>query len=117
MYDTKKRVALVKQQMAVHRRRQARQRVHRLSTLCVLLFLSLIGTVGMMVQGQPIDAAGMYGAILLHEGVGGYVLVAVSSFTAAVVITAVCIRFRKREHQKQDTELKDIPQQWEAKRQ
>ena len=117
MYDTKKRVALVKQRMAVHRRRQALQRVHRLSTLCVLLFLSLVGTVGMMVQGQPMDAAGMYGAILLHEGVGGYVLVAVISFTAAVVITVVCISFRKRKQPGQDTEKEQIPQQREAKRQ
>ena len=116
MYDTKKRVALVKQRMAEHRRRQALQRVHRLSTLCVLLFLSLIGTVEMMVQGQPMDAVGMYGAILLHEGVGGYVLVAVISFTAAVVITVLCIKFRKRGQQEPDTEKEHI-QQWEAKRQ
>ena len=114
MYDTKKRVALVKQRMAVHRRRQALQCVHRLSTLCVLLFLSLVG---MMVQGQPMDAAGMYGAILLHEGVGGYVLVAVISFTAAVVITVVCISFRKREQPGQDTEKEQIPKHKEAKRQ
>lgn len=57
--------------------------------------LSLLGTVG-TVQSQPMDAAGMYGAILLHEGVGGYVLEAVISFTAAVVLTALYIKFRKR---------------------
>ena len=33
---------------------------------------------------------------LLHEGVGGYVLEAVISFTAAVVLTALYIKFRKR---------------------
>lgn len=66
-----------------------------LSVLCALLFLSLLGTVG-TVQSQPMDAAGMYGAILLHEGVGGYVLEAVISFTAAVVLTALYIKFRKR---------------------
>ena len=61
-----------------------------------VLFLSLLGTVG-TVQSQPMDAVGMYGAILLHEGVGGYVLEAVISFTAAVVLTALYIKFRKRE--------------------
>ena len=118
MYDTKKRVALVKQRMAEHRRRQARQSVQRLSALCVLLFLSLVGTVGTVgtVQGQPMDAVGMYGAILLHAGVGGYVLVAVISFTAAVVTTVLCIKFRKRGQQEPDTEKEHI-QQWEAKRQ
>ncbi|WP_172679285.1 Ig-like domain-containing protein, partial [Blautia obeum] len=61
-----------------------------LSVLCTLLFLSLVGTMGMM-QSQPIDITGMYGTILLHEDAGGYVLVAVISFTVAVVITALCI--------------------------
>ena len=115
MYDTKKRVALVKQRMAEHRRRQARQSVQRLSALCVLLFLSLVGAMG-IVQSQPINATGMYGTILLHEGAGGYVLVAVISFTVAVVISALCIKFRKRGQQEPDTEKEHI-QQWEAKRQ
>ena len=48
-------------------------------------------------QSQPIDITGMYGTILLHEGAGGYVLVAVISFTVAVVITALCIKFRKKD--------------------
>ena len=89
MYDTQKRVALAKERIAESRRRQARRSIRSLSALCALLFLSLL-------QSQPMDAAGMYGAILLHEGVGGYVLEAVISFTAAVVLTALYIKFRKR---------------------
>ena len=107
MYDTEKRVALVKKRIAEHRRRQVRRSIRSLSALCVLLFLSLVGTVG-TVQGQPMDTAGMYGAILLHEGAGGYVLVAVVSFVAAaavftlaVVITVICMRLHERERQKQ----------------
>ena len=92
MYDTQKRVALAKERIAESRRRQARRSIRSLSALCALLFLSLLGTV----QSQPMDAVGMYGAILLHEGVGGYVLEAVISFTAAVVLTALYIKFRKR---------------------
>ena len=46
----------------------------------------------------------MYGTILLHEGAGGYVLVAVISFTVAVVITVLCIKFRKRGQKSQDAE-------------
>ena len=95
MYDTQKRVALAKERIAEYRRRQARRSIRSLSVLCALLFLSLLGTVG-TVQSQPMDAAGMYGAILLHEGVGGYVLEAVIFFTAAVVLTALYIKFRKR---------------------
>ena len=95
MYDTQKRVALAKERIVESRRRQARRSIRSLSALCALLFLSLLGTVG-TVQSQPMDAAGMYGAILLHEDVGGYVLEAVISFTAAVVFTAFYIKFRKR---------------------
>ena len=32
-------------------------------------------------QNKPINVTGMYGTILLHEDAGGYVLVAVISFT------------------------------------
>ncbi len=38
--------------------------------------------------------------MLLREDAGGYVLVAVVSFAAAVVITALCFRLRNRENQK-----------------
>ena len=98
MYDTEKRVALVKKRMAEHHRRQVQRSIRRLSALCLLLFLALVGAAG-MVQGQPMDVAGMYGAILLHEGAGGYVLVAVISFTVAVVITVLCIKFGKKGQQ------------------
>ena len=95
MYDTEKRIKLVKKRIHKYHRRQERRIVRRLSILCILLFLSLVGAVGIM-QSQPINATGMYGTILLHEDAGGYVLVAVISFTVAVVITALCIKFRKR---------------------
>ena len=108
MYDTQKRVALAKERIVESRRRQARRSIRSLSALCALLFLSLLGTVG-TVQSQPMDAAGMYGAILLHEGVGGYVLEAVISFTAAVVLTAFYIKFRKRKARKtKETKRTDL---------
>ena len=95
MYDTEKRIELVKKRMHEYHRRQERRTVCRLSVLCTLLFLSLVGAMGIM-QNKPINVTGMYGTILLHEDVGGYVLVAVISFTVAVVITALCIKFRKK---------------------
>ena len=90
MYDTEERIELVKKRMYEYHRRQEWRTVCRLSVLCTLLFLSLVGA--------------MYGTILLHEGAGGYVLVAVISFTVAVVITALCIKFRNRGQKSQDAE-------------
>ena len=43
MYDTKTRIALVKKRMHEYHRRQERRAVCRLSVLCTLLFLSLVG--------------------------------------------------------------------------
>ena len=61
------------------------------------------------VRGQPMEAPGMYGTILLHEDAGGYVLVGVISFTVAVVITALCIKLRERERHRKDTERENTP--------
>ena len=49
--------------------------------------------------GQP-EAWGAFGAMLLREDAGGYVLVAVVSFAAAAAITVLCFRLRSRENQK-----------------
>ena len=103
MYDTEKRIELVKKRMHEYHRRQERRTICRLSVLYTLLFLSLVGAMEIM-QSRPINATGMYGTILLHEGAGSYVLVAVIFFTVAVVITALCIKFRKREQKSQDAE-------------
>ena len=102
MYDTARRVALVKQQVRENTRRRQRREVISLSALCLLLFTALAkGADALIVQGQT-AAQGMFGAMLLREDAGGYVLVAVVSFAAAAAITALCIRLRNRENQKKD---------------
>ena len=68
----------------------------------MLLFAALMQTADRVVgQGQT-AAWGGFGAMLLREDAGGYVLVAVLSFAAAAAITALCIRLRIRENQKKD---------------
>ena len=57
-----------------------------------------------IMQSRPINATGMYGTILLHEGAGGYVLVGVASFTAAAVLTVVCMRLHEREKREKNNE-------------
>ena len=115
MYDTEERIELVKKRMYEYHRRQERRTVCRLSVLCTLLFLSLVGAMGIM-QSQPINVTGMYGTILLHEDAGGYVLVAVVSFAAAA-ITALCFRLRSRENQKKDGADKPARHEQEEKSQ
>ena len=102
MYDTARRVALVKQRVRENTRRRQRRGIYGLSAACMLLFAVLMQAAGTVVgPGQP-EAWGVFGAMLLREDAGGYVLVAVVSFAAAAAITALCIRLRIRENQKKD---------------
>ena len=100
MYDTARRVALVKQRVRENTRRRQRHGIYGLSAACMLLFAALIQTAGAVIgQGQT-AVWGVFGAMLLREDAGGYVLVAVVSFAAAAAITALCIRLRNRKNQK-----------------
>ena len=102
MYDTARRVAFVKQRVRENNRRRQRREVISLSAACMLLYAALMQTAGTVVgPGQP-EAWGVFGSMLLRQDAGGYVLVAVVSFAAAVVITALCFQLRKRESQKKD---------------
>ena len=100
MYDSARRVALVKQRVRENTRRRQQREAISLSAFCLMLFTALAGAAdALIVRGQT-AAWGVFGTRLLREDAGGYVLVAVVSFAAAVVITALCIRLRIRENQK-----------------
>ena len=102
MYDTARRVALVKQRVRENTRRKRQRGIYGLSAACMLLCAALMQTAGTVVgPGHP-EAWGAFGAMLLREDAGGYVLVAVVSFAAAVVITALCFRLRSKENRRKD---------------
>ena len=102
MYDTARRVTLVKQRVRENTRRKRQRGIYGLSAACMLLCAALMQTAGTVVgPGHP-EAWGAFGAMLLRKDAGGYVLVAVISFAAAAAITALCFRLRNRENQKKD---------------
>ena len=105
MYDTEKRVELVKKRVHEKYRRKKRRGICRLSALCTALSAFLVGTVHTAAGQTQITAQGMY----------GYVLVGVISFATAVMITVLCIRLREREHRGQGTGKGNASQQWEEK--
>ena len=102
MYDTARRVALVKQRVRENTRRRQRREVISLSAACILLCAALMQTAGTVVGPGQTSAWGVFGAMLLREDAGGYVLVAVVAFAAAVVITALCFRLRSKENRRKD---------------
>ena len=57
-------------------------------------------TAGAVVGPGQTAAWGAFGAMLLREDAGGYVLVGVVCFAAAVVITALRFRLRNRKSEK-----------------
>lgn len=106
MYDTKDRVELVKDGVRRLRRRREKNILRSLSALCVLLGASLVTAVGTFAGfGHP-TVRTFYGTILLHEDAGGYVLVGLVAFSAAVVITALCFKYREQERRKKAKEEK-----------
>ena len=100
MYDTARRVALVKQRVQENTRRRQRRGIYGLSAACMLLCAVLMQAAGTVVGPGQTAAWGVFGAMLLREDAGGYVLVAVLSFAAAAAITVLCFRLRNRETQK-----------------
>ena len=115
MYDTARRVALVKQRVRENTRRKRQRGIYGLSGACMLLFVVLMQAAGTAVgQGQT-AAWGVFGAMLLREDAGGYVLVGVVSFAAAAAFTVLCFRLRNRENQKKDGTGKPDPQKQEGK--
>ena len=117
MYDTARRVALVKQRVRENARRRQRRGIYGLSAACMLLFAALTQAAGTVVALGQTAAWGVFGAMLLREDAGGYVLVAVVSFAAAAAITALCFRLRSRENQKKDGADKHVRHEKEEKSQ
>ena len=102
MYDTARRITLVKQRVRENTRRRQRREVIGLSAACILLCAALMQTAGTVVAPGQTAAWGVFGAMLLREDAGGYVLVAVVSFAAAAAITALCFRLRSNENRRKD---------------
>lgn len=102
MYDTARRVALVKKRKHEYARRKQQREICGLSAACMLLFAALMQTASTVVGPGQSAARGVFGAMLLREDAGGYVLVAVVSFAAAAAITALCFRLRSKEKRRND---------------
>ena len=66
-------------------------------TVCSLFLLAGIGILLGHIQEPGISyVAEDYGAVLLRNGADLYVTIGIASFTAGVVMTIICIRWRKK---------------------
>lgn len=110
MMDTGQRVKLVKQRAWEKLRMWEKRKTRRLSLLSVMLCCCLIYAAWYFKGGAPGAVQGMNGATMLLENAGGYVLVGLVSFIAAVVITVLCLR-AKEKSKKQDKQTKEDEEQ------
>ena len=117
MYDTARRVALVKQRVRKNTRRRQRRGVWGLSAVCLLLLAALMESADALIAPGQTAAWGAFGAMLLRQDAGGYVLVGVVSFAAAVVVTALCFRLRSKENRRKDGAGKPARHEQEEKSQ
>lgn len=102
MYDTAERLRRAKRAARQLVRRQEREALRRLGILCAALALALTGTLAHFTGSIPGTVQGAYGATLLDDSAGGYVLVGVAAFVTAVALTIVCMRLHERDKQNGD---------------
>ena len=97
MYHTETRVAMVTRRVNVLHGKRENRLTAMLSMLCLMLTSGLVAEIGALGGRGQGRVTGLYGTTMLFEDAGGYVLVGVLAFVAAVVITVLCIRYREKE--------------------
>ena len=97
MRTQKERIELMHARAGEIRRQRERRTMGVLSLSCIVVFTGLLAAISKLVIIHPgIDSDGYAGSSLLDSSVGGYILVGVVTFVAAVIITLLCIRYRNK---------------------
>ena len=66
-------------------------------TLCSLFLLAGIGVLFRSVQTPGIvSVAEGYGAVLLRNGAGAYVVIGIAAFAIGVIVTVICTRMKNK---------------------
>lgn len=110
-YETDEAIRMIEKKALDLKIRQLRTRIGILSGVALSI---MIFSIALLYQfsgfGSP-DTIQMYGfgALMLSDDAGGYVLVGVLSFVLAVVITLGCIKFVKIRREKQAGPESDGP--------
>lgn len=84
-------------------RKRYETRLFSCLTLCSLFLLAGIGVLFRSVQipGIPAVANG-YGAVLLRDGAGAYVVIGIAAFAIGVTATVLCIRLKNKSTNRTD---------------
>ena len=93
---TETRVREIRSRTRQYRRRYE-TRLLSFLTVCSLFLLAGIGILFRSVQTPGIAAvAEGYGAVLLRDGAGTYVVIGIAAFVVGVAVTVLCIRLKNK---------------------
>lgn len=97
MMTSDERVTALHEKMNKRHRNRERRKTAIIGSAGAVVGLCLMLVIYSFGMANGIGTAGMYsGSMMLFENVGAYVLVAVVAFTSAVIITVLCMRYRKK---------------------
>ena len=108
MRGNAERARLARRRAAILARRVQRRSIGALGAASCALFAALMAALGAATGLDSAAVTGTGGAMLLYEDAGGYVLVGVTTFTAAVVITVLCIKYKDRKKEGSVKEDKSV---------
>ncbi len=99
MHTTNERVRLVKQRANVLQKKRESHWLGITGTLCIVLTATLVTAIATIADTTGIGMVPeLYGSILRFDGAGGYVLVGVLAFVAAVEVTVLCMRYKAKKN-------------------
>lgn len=99
---TQTRLQEIRRRTQIKRRRQE-ERILSVLTICSLLLVTAIGGVLRQLQLPGISAVESgYSSVLLRNGAGAYIVVGIAAFVVGVVLTLICIRWKKRDYRRHD---------------
>ena len=114
MKTTEERVQEVFRRVQSERTRRFRRTNLILSFCSGVSCVILLASLWLITEDRgPVASSGYYGSSLLIGSAGGYVLVAVVAFVAAVSLTMLYVRLREHEKQKdlrkKETDQENLP--------
>ena len=99
---TETRVREIRSRTRQYRKRYE-TRLFSCLTLCSLFLLAGIGVLFRSVQTPGIvSIAEGYGAVLLRDGAGAYVVIGIAAFVVGASVTVLCIRLKNRSKNRTD---------------
>lgn len=110
-YTTEEALSKILQRKAAIDSRKREQKCNLFAGLTVVMSIALIVVIALMSDGEEMIGEGsVYGAFLLSKEAAGYVAVAVLAFILGVMVTLLCLNYRRRDSKHNKEQNKEVPE-------